>query len=166
MSISKRDPFDFMDRNPQGKAPAARTAAPRPKAAPAASATAGTKVVTVSIAEPVDQEFRLCLLRVNAERRDRGEEALSASRVMGALLAWWLDDPTVIADYDEVAARLRGTRKRSCGFHLDPGLWDRSAEACVYESARCASGGKVTRSKVMSALLELWTESGGTCVSL
>lgn len=165
MSITNRDPFDFMGRNPQQaqEPPAERQAAP---AAAPSPATGATRVVTVSIAAPIDQDFRLCLLRVNAERKGRGEAAVSASHVMAALLSWWLDDPAVIADYDEVTARLKPMRKRSCGFHLDPGLWDRSAEACVYESARCASGGKVTRSKVMSALLALWAESGGTCVDL
>ncbi len=120
-----------------------------------------TFVTTVSVPTETDQAFRLCLIHVNAERAAAGKRTLSASAVMEGLLKWWLADPSVV----EVppAAATRGVPKTSNGFYLSRETWEQVAVACVYESAKNPKAGKLTRSRVMGALMGAWAASGGSC---
>lgn len=120
-----------------------------------------TFVTTAYIPVEIDQAFRLCLIRVNAARAAEGKRTLSASGVMEGLLRWWLSDPDAV----EVppAATMRGVPKVSCGFYMSREVWEKAATACVYESAKHPDAGKLTRSRLMGALMGAWAESDGTC---
>lgn len=139
---------------PSEKAPA--------KAAPEQGAQEkDTLVTTVNIPSEVDQAFRLCLIGVNARRAAAHEKTLSASSVMEGLLKWWLADPSVV----EVppAAATRGVPKVSNGFYLSRETWEQVAVALVYESARNPKAGKLTRSRLLGALMGAWAASDGGC---
>lgn len=138
-----------------GSAPSPKEGAEQDKAG------ADTFVTTVYIPTEVDQAFRLCLIGVNARRAAAHKRTLSASGVMEGLLKWWLEDPSAV----EVpsAGEIRGVPKVSCGFYLSRETWEQVAVACVYESARNPKAGKLTRSRLMGALMGAWAESDGAC---
>lgn len=172
--MTKKDTMTFDLGNRRGKDQRARALggdarkaqAPKTEPEPAAKAddaqdkgeTFGT---TVYVPTEVDQAFRLCLIGVNARRAAAHERTLSASAVMEGLLKWWLADPSAV----EVppAAEIRGVPKVSCGFYLSRETWEQVAVACVYESARNPKAGKLTRSRLLGALMGAWAASDGAC---
>lgn len=144
-------------KGPEAEAPAAPEDAGEEKAR-------DTFVTTAYIPVEVDQAFRLCLIKVNAARAADGKKTLSASGVMEGLLRWWLAEPEAV----EVppAKTMRGVPKVSCGFYMSRGVWEQVATACVYESAKRPANGKLTRSRLVSALMAAWAATDGACCEL
>lgn len=125
---------------------------------PTQSKTIGAKIPAL-----LDEEFRLALIRFNDRREAVGKARTTASAVLSALIAAWLEDPTIARG---ISLDGYESPRRGCSFVLSADMLAELRRALATRGAMSGSGRKSSRNQLVCDLVALWITTDGTCVEV